>query len=68
MRLALAANWKMLDVIDVLKMLEKVPSETTVVMTGRVAPKGLVERADFVNEVTQVKMPKKFELTEGIQF
>lgn len=65
---ALAANWKMLDVIDVLKMLEKVPSETTVVMTGRVAPKELVERADFVNEVTQVKMPKKFELTEGIQF
>jgi cob(I)alamin adenosyltransferase len=64
----LAAHWKLLDVNDVLKMLEKVPAETTVVMTGRVAPKELVERADFVNEVTQVKMPKKFELTEGIQF
>jgi len=32
------------------------------------APKGLVERADFVNEVKQVKMPKHFELTEGIQY
>ncbi len=65
---ALAAHWGMLDVKDVLKMLENVPAETTVVMTGRRAPKELVERADFVNEVTQVKMPKKFEITEGIQY
>ena len=64
----LAAHWKMLDVEDVLRMLERVPAETTVVMTGRMAPKELAERADFVNEVTQVKMPKKFELTEGIQY
>ena len=64
----LAAYWKMLDVNDVLKMLQKVPTETTVVMTGRVAPKELVKRADFVNEVTQVKMPKKFELKKGIQY
>jgi cob(I)alamin adenosyltransferase len=64
----LAAQWKMLDVKDVLKLLEKVPAETTVVMTGRVAPKELAERADFVNEVTQVKMPKKFELIQGIQY
>ena len=64
----LAAHWKMLDIEDVLRMLERVPPETTVVMTGRIAPKELAERADFVNEVTQVKMPKKFELTEGIQY
>jgi cob(I)alamin adenosyltransferase len=64
----LAAQWRMLDVKDMLKMLQKVPAETTVVMTGRMAPKELAERADFVNEVTQVKMPKKFELTEGIQY
>jgi cob(I)alamin adenosyltransferase len=64
----LAAQWRMLDVKDVLKMLQNVPADTTIVMTGRMAPKELVERADFVNEVTQVKMPKKFELTEGIQY
>ena len=64
----LATKWKMLDTKDVLKVLENVPAETTVVMTGRLAPKELVERADFVNEVKQVKMPKKFELTEGIQY
>jgi cob(I)alamin adenosyltransferase len=64
----LATQWKMLDVKDVLKVLENVPDETTVVMTGRLTPKELVDRADFVNEVRQVKMPKKFKLTEGIQY
>ena len=66
--IGLATHWKMLGVKDVLKMLERVPAETTVVMTGRIAPKELVERADFVNEVMQLKMPRKFELTEGIQY
>ena len=66
--IGLATHWKMLSVKDVLKMLERVPAETTVVMTGRIAPKELVERADFVNEITQIKMPRKFELTEGIQY
>ena len=64
----LAAKWKMLETEDVIKMLENVPQETTVVMTGRVAPKEFFERADFINEVKQVKMPKTFKLTEGIQY
>ena len=64
----LAAQWKMLKTKDVMKMLENVPEETTVVMTGRVAPKEFFERADFINEVKQVKMPKTFKLTEGIQY
>jgi len=38
------------------------------VMTGRLAPKELVDRAEFVNIVQEVKMPKQFELTEGIQY
>jgi cob(I)alamin adenosyltransferase len=64
----LAAQWKLLEVKDVLKLLDNVPSETTVVMTGRLAPKELVNRADFVNVVELVKMPKNFKLTEGIQY
>ena len=64
----LAAQWKLLEVKDVLKLLDKVPSETTVVMTGRLAPKELVDRADFVNVVELVKMPEDFKLTEGIQY
>jgi cob(I)alamin adenosyltransferase len=64
----LATQWKLLEVKDVLKLLENVPEETTVVMTGRLAPKELIDRADFVNVVQEVKMPKRFKLTEGIQY
>ena len=66
--IGLAAEWKLVSVKDVLKLLDNVPEETTVVMTGRLAPKELVDRADFVNEVQLVKMPKDFKLTEGIQY
>ena len=66
--IGLAAQWKLLEVKDVLELLDNVPDETTVVMTGRLAPKQLVDRADFVNIVQDVKMPKHFKLTEGIQY
>jgi cob(I)alamin adenosyltransferase len=66
--IALAAHWKLLSIKNVLKLLDNVPNETTVVMTGRLAPKELVDRADFVNMVQEVKMPKRFKLTEGIQY
>jgi cob(I)alamin adenosyltransferase len=65
---ALAVHWKLLDVKKVLELFDKVPEETTVVITGRYAPKELVDRADFVNIVQDVKMPKHFKLTEGIQY
>jgi cob(I)alamin adenosyltransferase len=64
----LAAHWNLLEVKDVLDLLDKVPEETTVVMTGRYASKELIDRADFVNIVQDVKMPKHFKLTEGIQY
>jgi len=64
----LATQWKLLKVEDVLKLLESVPRETTVVMTGRSAPRELIDRADFVNVVQEIKTPKRFELTQGIQY
>ena len=64
----LATQWGLLGVKDVLKLLDSVPEETNVVMTGRLAPKELIDRADFVNVVQEVKTPKTFELTEGIQY
>jgi len=66
--IALAVHWKLLDVKKVLELLDKVPEETTVVITGRYAPQELIDRADFVNIVQDVKMPKHFKLTEGIQY
>lgn len=64
----LALYCKLLDVKDVLKFLEKIPKKTTVVLTGRYAPKELIERADFVNEIIDVKHPKKIPTTKGIQY
>ena len=64
----LAAEWKLVEVNDVLKLLDNVPKETSVVLTGRLAPKELAERADFVNIVQAIKMPEDFRPTEGIQY
>jgi len=66
--IGLAAEWKLLEVKDVLELLDNVPEETSVVLTGRLAPKELADKADFVNVVQQVKMPKDFKLTEGTQY
>jgi len=66
--IGLATHWKLLEVKDVLELLDNVPEETSVVLTGRLAPNELADRADFVNVVQQVKMPKDFKPTEGIQY
>jgi len=64
----LAVHCKLLDVKEVLELLEALPKKTDVVLTGRYAPKELIERADIVNEVVEIKAPKKFPTTRGIQY
>jgi len=64
----LALHWKLLDVKDVLELLDNIPEETDVVLTGRYAPKELIEKADFVNVIQELKVPKEFRATEGIQY
>jgi len=64
----LAVHSNLLGVQDVLNFLKKIPKRTTVVLTGRYAPKELVNRADFVNEIIEVKYPQKFVTTKGIQY
>jgi cob(I)alamin adenosyltransferase len=64
----LALHCKLLNVNEVLEFLDKVPKKTDVVLTGRFAPKELVNRAEFVNEVVDVKYPKKMVTTKGIQY
>jgi cob(I)alamin adenosyltransferase len=64
----LAVHCNMLRVEDVLELLDAVPKETDVVLTGRYAPKELVDRADFVIEVKDIKHPKESVTTKGIQY
>jgi len=64
----LAVHTKLLNINDVLALLDLVPQRTQIVLTGRYAPKELIERADFVNEVVAVKYPQKIPTTKGIQY
>ncbi|MEM3536376.1 MAG: cob(I)yrinic acid a,c-diamide adenosyltransferase [Candidatus Bathyarchaeia archaeon] len=64
----LALHCKLLDVKEVLAFLDKVPKRTDVVLTGRYAPKELINRAEFVNEIVDIKAPKEFVTTKGIQY
>jgi len=64
----LTLHCKLLEVKDVLNFLDKIPKKTDVVLTGRYAPKELMDRAEFVNEVVDIKHPKEFVTTKGVQY
>jgi cob(I)alamin adenosyltransferase len=64
----LALHCKLLDVKEVLEFLDKIPKKTDVVSTGRFVPKELIARAEFVNEIIDVKHPKEMVTTKGIQY
>jgi len=64
----LAVHCKLLDSSEVLDLLDNIPKKTDVVLTGRHAPKELMDRADFVNEVRDIKHPKEIPTTKGIQY
>lgn len=64
----LALHCNLLDVKDVIAFLNKLPAKTHVVLTGRYAPKELVDRADFVNEIVDIKHPRESVTTKGIQY
>ncbi len=64
----LAVHTQMLNVQDVIRLIDGLPQKTDVVLTGRHAPKELIARADFVNEIVDVKHPKEIVTTKGIQY
>jgi cob(I)alamin adenosyltransferase len=64
----LAVHCGLLEVDDVIKFLDELPRETDVFLTGRYAHKKLIERADFVNEIVDVKHPRVIPTTKGIQY
>ena len=64
----LAAAYGLINVNEAIKTIKKVPKSIDIVLTGRYAPKKFIDFADYVNEVSIVKMPKKFENKKGIQY
>ncbi len=53
---------------EVLKFLDEVPPEVHIYMTGRYATPKLMVRADYVNEITIIKGPKKLAGEPGIDY
>jgi cob(I)alamin adenosyltransferase len=66
--LALAAWGKLVPTKEVIKLLKAVPKKTNVVITGRYAPRALISSADFVNEIKEVRYPKKMIAVKGINW
>ena len=68
--LNLAVSIGLVNVRDVVKMLDEAPKDTVIAITGRQAPKELIDMADFVNEVKDIKHPYKkgIPAQEGIQY
>jgi cob(I)alamin adenosyltransferase len=66
----LAAAIGLVKVEDVLKLLENVPEETVVVLTGRRAPKEFIEVADLVTNLREIKHPHKqgVKARKGIEY
>lgn len=62
----LAAYVGLVDSKDVLRLLDEVPEETDVVLTGRYCPPELVDRADIVNMIIEVKAPREIYTRVGI--
>jgi cob(I)alamin adenosyltransferase len=64
----LAVAWGLLKAEEVLSFLGRIPKRTNVVLTGRYAPKELIERADAVNEIVEIKYPREMITQRGIQY
>ncbi len=52
-----AVEMGLIDEKQILNLLDKVPKNVDVVCTGRNAPKSLIEKADLVTEMTEIKHP-----------
>ncbi|MCX8147543.1 MAG: cob(I)yrinic acid a,c-diamide adenosyltransferase [Candidatus Woesearchaeota archaeon] len=53
----LATAIGLLDINEVIDMLNKIPKNITVYLTGRYAPKKLMDRADYVTEIRAIRHP-----------
>lgn len=65
-----ALEWKLIDLNDVIELVKGKPTEVELVLTGRYAPKEIIEVGDYVTEMVEVKHPysKDVSARKGIEF
>ncbi|MEM3579689.1 MAG: cob(I)yrinic acid a,c-diamide adenosyltransferase [Candidatus Bathyarchaeia archaeon] len=65
-----ALNLKLISLEKVLELIESKPKHVELVLTGRYAPKEIIDVADLVTEMREVKHPFKrgCQAREGIEF
>lgn len=65
-----AVNSGLLDLADVVKLIDDKPEDLTLVLTGRNAPPEVIERADLVTEMREIKHPyqKGIMAQKGIDY
>lgn len=65
-----AMSFGLVDTRDVIELLQRKPRHVEVVLTGRDAPQAVLEAADYVNVITDVKHPyqKNIPARVGIEF
>ena len=51
----IAVHYGLISADDVLKLLDKKPPETEVIITGRYADEKLIKKADLVTEMKEIK-------------
>jgi cob(I)alamin adenosyltransferase len=65
-----AVAWKLIDIEEVLKLIEEKPPNVEIILTGRYADQRLIEMADLVTEMVEVKHPyqKGIMARKGIEY
>lgn len=65
-----AIHYGLVDLDDVLAVLDKKPENLHLVLTGRNAPPEIIERADLVSEMKEIKHPytRGIQAQKGIEF
>lgn len=55
----IAAAWNLVDVRDVVELIKQKPDNVELILTGRYADERLIEMADLVTEMREIKHPYK---------
>jgi cob(I)alamin adenosyltransferase len=65
-----AVNLKLIDIEEVLELIRKKPEHVELVLTGRKAPVEIVQAADLVTEMIEIKHPYNsgFKARKGIEY